>query len=62
MASPHVAAVVALMQSVASTPLTPAQVESILKGTLRAFPGSNDKPIGNGIVDAAAAVSAAAAY
>ena len=27
-----------------------------------AFPGSNDKPIGNGIIDAAAAVSAAAAY
>lgn len=62
MAAPHVAAVVALMQSVASTPLTPAQVESVLKSTLRAFPGSNDKPIGNGIVDAAAAVSAAAAY
>lgn len=62
MASPHVAATVALMQSVASTPLTPAQVESILKSTLRAFPGSNDKPIGNGIVDAAAAVSAAATH
>lgn len=62
MASPHVAATVALMQSVASTPLTPAQVESILKSTLRAFPGSNDKAIGNGIVDAAAAVSAAATY
>ena len=62
MAAPHVAATVALMQSVASTPLTPAQVESILKSTLRAFPGSNDKPIGSGIVDAAAAVSAAATY
>ncbi|GAB2513665.1 S8 family peptidase [Pseudoxanthomonas sangjuensis] len=62
MAAPHVAGVVALMQSVASTPLTPAQVESILKSTLRAFPGSNDKPIGNGIVDAAAAVSAAATH
>ncbi|GAB3727217.1 S8 family peptidase [Luteimonas pelagia] len=62
MAAPHVAATVALMQSVATTPLTPAQVESILKSTLRAFPGSNDQPIGNGIIDAAAAVSAAAAY
>ena len=62
MASPHVAATVALMQSVASNPLTPAQVESILKSTLRPFPGSNDRPIGSGIVDAAAAVSAAAAY
>lgn len=62
MASPHVAGVVALMQAVRTTPLTPAEVESILKSTLRAFPGSNDKPIGAGIIDAAAAVSAAAAY
>lgn len=62
MAAPHVAGLVALMQAVRTTPLTPAQVESILKSTLRAFPGSNDKPIGNGIIDANAAVSAAAAY
>ena len=62
MASPHVAGLVALMQSVRTTPLTPAQVEAILKSTLRTFPGSNDKPIGNGIIDANAAVSAAAAY
>jgi serine protease len=50
------------MQAVRTTPLTPAQVESVLKSTLRAFPGSNDKPIGSGIIDANAAVSAAAAY
>ena len=62
MAAPHVAGTVALMQAVRTTPLTPAQVESILKSTLRAFPGANDKAIGNGIIDAAAAVSAAAAY
>jgi len=62
MASPHVAGTIALMQAARATPLTPAQVESILKSTLRAFPGSNDQAIGNGIVDAAAAVSAAAAY
>src|SRR5688572_20262536 len=62
MAAPHVAGLVALMQAVRATPLTPAQVESILKSTLRAFPGSNDKPIGNGIIDAQAAISAAAAY
>lgn len=62
MAAPHVAGTVALMQAARTTPLTPAQVESILKSTLRAFPGSNDKPIGNGIIDAAAAVSAAASY
>lgn len=63
MAAPHVAGTVALMQAVrTTTPLTPAQVESILKSTLRAFPGSNDKPIGNGIIDAQAAISAAAVY
>lgn len=62
MAAPHVAGTVALMQAVRTTPLTPAQVESILKSTLRAFPGSNDKPIGAGIVDANAAVNAAKTY
>lgn len=62
MAAPHVAGLVALMQSVRTAPLTPAQVETILKSTLRAFPGSNDKPIGNGIIDANAAVSAAATF
>ena len=62
MAAPHVAGTVALMQAVRTTPLTPAQVESILKSTLRAFPGANDKPIGSGIIDANAAISAAATY
>jgi len=60
MASPHVAGVVALMQSVAPTPLTPAQVESTLKSTLRAFPATQSPAIGNGIVNAAAAVAAVA--
>ena len=59
MAAPHVAGVVALMQAVAPSPMTPAAVESTLKSTLRAFPVSIDQPIGNGIVDAAAAVAAA---
>jgi len=64
MATPHVAGTVALMQAVRGTKpaLTPAQVESILKSTLRAFPGSNDKPIGAGIIDANAAVNAAMTY
>lgn len=64
MAAPHVAGTVALMQAARSgkPALTPAQVESILKSTLRAFPGSNDQPIGGGIIDANAAVAAAAAY
>src|SRR5690606_12574447 len=59
MAAPHVAGVVALMQSVASTPLAPAQVESILKSTARPLPGSCSGGCGSGIVDAHAAVQAA---
>jgi serine protease len=62
MAAPHVAGLVALMQSVRGTPLTPAQVESILKSNLKPFGGTNDQPIGNGIIDANAAVNAAIAY
>ena len=60
MSSPHVAAVVALMQSVAETPLTPAQVLATLKATARAFPVAPpaNRPIGAGIVNAAAAVQA----
>ncbi len=64
-ASPHVAAVVALMQSAAvaagKPPLTPAQVKNILRGTARPFavvpPVST--PMGAGILDAAAATYAA---
>ena len=59
MASPHVAGVVALMQSAAETRLTPAQVKEMLKDTARAFPATPDKAIGVGIVDASAAVDAA---
>lgn len=58
MAAPHVAGVVALMQSKATTPLTPANVESLLKSTARAFPVSPSQPIGAGIVNAKAAVDA----
>lgn len=60
MAAPHVAAVVALMQSVAETPLTPAQVLATLKATARPFPVAPpaNRPIGAGIVNAAAAVQA----
>ena len=58
MAAPHVAGVVALMQSVAATPLTPAQVEATLKSTARAFPSTPSQPIGAGIVNARAAVDA----
>lgn len=64
-ASPHVAAVVALMQSAAvaagKPALTPAQVKNILRGTARPFPVTPpvSTPMGAGIVDAAAATFAA---
>ena len=64
MAAPHVAGIVALIQSASSTPKTPAQVKKILENTAYAnggFPGgcSYDKPCGTGIVDATAAVRVA---
>jgi serine protease len=58
MAAPHVAGVAALMQAKAGGSLSPATVESTLKNTLRPFPTTIDKPIGNGIVNARAAVDA----
>jgi serine protease len=57
MASPHVAAVAALMLAKNSA-LTPDDVEAKLKSTARAFPGSCSQ-CGAGIVDASAAVDAA---
>ena len=59
MATPHVAGVVALVQSVSSPVRTPAQVEALLKNTVTPFPATPDKPIGAGIVNAQAAVAAA---
>lgn len=64
-ASPHVAGVVAMMQSAAiasgKPALTPAQVKNILRGTARAFPVTPpvSTPMGAGILDAAAAAYAA---
>ena len=59
MACPHVAGVAALMQAAAaSSPKTPAQIETLLKDTLRAFPQTPDRTIGAGMVDANAAVAA----
>jgi len=57
MAAPHVAGVVALMLA-KNGALTPDQVESMLKSTARAFPGSCAQ-CGAGIVNASAAVTAA---
>ncbi len=57
MATPHVAGVAALLYAVKPT-MTPDQVESILKSTARSFPATCGQ-CGAGIVDAAAAVTAA---
>ncbi len=59
MAAPHVAGVVALIQSVSSPAKTPAQIEALLKSSARAFPSTPSQPIGSGIVNAKAAVDAA---
>jgi serine protease len=57
MAAPHVAGVAALILSV--TNKTPAQIETILKSSARALPGSCTGGCGAGIVDAYAALQAA---
>ncbi|HEY5803747.1 MAG TPA: S8 family peptidase [Lysobacter sp.] len=64
MASPHVAGVVALMQSVAPTPLPPSAVEGLLKASARPFGVKPEmgKPIGAGIIDAAAAADRARTF
>ncbi len=59
MAAPHVAGVIALLQSVSATPKTPAQVESIIKANFRPFPVTPTQTIGPGILDAKAVVDAA---
>jgi serine protease len=60
MAAPMVSGVVALVQSVAPTPLSPAEIRTLLTQNVQAFPsGKPDQPIGMGILDATAAVMAA---
>ncbi|MFL6588156.1 MAG: S8 family peptidase [Luteimonas sp.] len=65
MASPHVAAVAALVQSALSAadrePLTPAALEELLKSTARPFPTTipANTPIGTGIVNPVAALALA---
>lgn len=61
MASPHVAAAAALVQSVATTPLRWDQMRDLLKSTARPFPASipTSTPMGAGILDANALVTAA---
>lgn len=59
MSAPHVAGVVAMLQSVAEAPLMPTEVETLLKNTARAFPVSipSSTPMGAGILDAEAALA-----
>ncbi|MEH6421127.1 S8 family serine peptidase [Pseudomonas sp. CGJS7] len=61
MAAPHIAGIVALMQAAASTPKTPAQIQTILAQTARPIAAAKcPGGCGPGIVDADAAVAAAA--
>ncbi|MFD0725901.1 S8 family peptidase [Lysobacter brunescens] len=63
MATPHVAGVAALVQSrrqaAGQSLFTPAQLETHLRNNVRPFPATPDQPIGTGIVNADAAVTAA---
>ncbi|MDI9272435.1 S8 family serine peptidase [Stenotrophomonas sp. PFBMAA-4] len=63
MASPHVAAAAALVQSVAPVPLKWNEMRDLLKRTARPFPAAipASTPIGVGILDANALVTAATA-
>lgn len=60
MAAPHVAGIVALMQSAAveatGNALTPAQVLTMLRQSAHSFPREQARPMGNGIADASRAV------
>ncbi|CCF67113.1 S8 family peptidase [Xanthomonas citri] len=58
MAAPHVAGVVALMQSVALNPLTPATVKALLKASARPMPVACTQGCGAGLVNADGAVAA----
>lgn len=61
MASPHVAAAVAMIQSVVETPLTWSQMRDLLQETARPFPVAipGSTPIGAGILDIKAALDKA---
>nr|WP_263858584.1 S8 family peptidase [Coralloluteibacterium stylophorae] len=59
MAAPHVAGIVALIQSAVEVPKTPAEIEAILKESARAFASAPSQPMGAGIVDAPAALALA---
>ncbi|AOD14200.1 S8 family peptidase [Xanthomonas fragariae] len=58
MAAPHVAGVIALMQSVALNPLSAASVEAILKSSARQLPVACTQGCGAGLLNADGAVAA----
>jgi serine protease len=60
MAAPHVAGVVALLQSAADEPKTPAEVEQLIRDNASGFPADPDQDIGAGILNADAVVDAVA--
>ncbi|MFI8367717.1 S8 family serine peptidase [Streptomyces sp. NPDC085466] len=57
MAAPHIAGLAALLKSAKST-LTPAQIETAIKGNARPLPGTCSGGCGTGIADAAKTVDA----
>ncbi|MDR6990136.1 S8 family peptidase [Luteimonas sp. 3794] len=61
MASPHVAAAVAMVQSVVDTPLNWSQMRTLLRSTARQFPVSipGSTPMGTGILDLATLLTTA---
>ena len=61
MATPHVAGIIALMQAAAPVPMTPARIEQMIRDTARPIAANNcPGGCGAGLIDAAAAVNAAA--
>ncbi len=58
MATPHVAGVIALAQSIANPAKTPAQMEALIKAQFRTFPVTPSQTIGPGILDAKKVVDA----
>ena len=61
MATPMVAGVIALAQSVAPIPLTSAEMRALIQQNSQPFPNAPDQPLGAGILDATATVKAAKA-